>query len=338
MIAGRYKVVQEVGLGTFGRVLECQDLQTRRRDRSDRVAIKVVRKVARYYDSAVIEARIIQDINRRGGRGLSHFVVMYDAFSFDGHYSLVFECLGPSLYDFLKRHSYRPFPMTCIQDFSVQLLEALEFIHAFRLCHTDLKIENVLLVSGREVLYRNRPVPASTRIKIIDFGGASYDSDKKARVINTRQYRAPEVVLDTAWSMPSDMWSLGCILVELYQGDLLFPTHDDVEHLALMEKVISPFPEWMLRTSASRNSSREALVRRAFNSNNWHRLESVLSRESLSFVRNARTLESIVRDPEDSWFLNLLRRILVIDPQDRATAHESLKFLRHIGRDDVRHA
>ena len=131
VIAGRYKVVQEVGLGTFGRVLECQDLQARRRDRSDRVAIKVVRRVARYYDSAVIEARIIQDINSRGGRGLSHFVVLYDDFSFDGHYSLVFECLGPSLYDFLKKHSYRPFPMKCIQDFLVQLLEALEFIHGF---------------------------------------------------------------------------------------------------------------------------------------------------------------------------------------------------------------
>jgi serine/threonine protein kinase len=331
-------VVQEVGIGTFGRVLECQDLQSRRCDRSDRVAIKVIRKVPRYYDSAVIEARIIQDINRRGGRGLSHFVVLYDDFSFDGHYSLVFECLGPSLYDFLRKHSYRPFPMTCIHDFVVQLLEALEFIHAFRLCHTDLKIENVLLVSGREVLYRNRPVPASTRIKIIDFGGAAYDADKKARVINTRQYRAPEVVLDTVWSMPSDMWSLGCIFVELFQGDLLFPTHDDVEHLALMEKVISPFPEWMLRTSASRNPSRDSLVRRAFNSRNWHRLESVLSRESVSFVRNARTLESIVRDPEDSWFLSLLRRILVIDPQDRATAHEALKFLRRVGRDGVRRA
>lgn len=80
-------------------------------------------------------------------------------------------------------------------------------------------------------------VPESTRIKLIDFGGAHYNSDrKKSSVINTRQYRAPEVILGLEWSMPSDVWSLGCILAELYLGGLLFATHDNVEHLALIEK------------------------------------------------------------------------------------------------------
>jgi dual-specificity kinase/CDC-like kinase len=286
----------------------------------------------------VIEARIIQDVNKRGGRGLSHFAILYDDFSFDGHYSLVFECLGPSLYDFLKKHNYVPFPMTCIQDFSVQLLEALEFIHGFRLCHTDLKIENVLLVNGREASYRNQPVPASTRIKVIDFGGATYDSDRKSRIINTRQYRAPEVLLQTGWSMPADIWSLGCILAELYLGDLLFATHDDLEHLALMESIIGPFPDWMLQKSSSLDTSSNSLVRRAFNSSNRHRLELVLSQRSASYVRNSRALDSIVRNPEDKWFLNLLHRILVIDPNERATAHESLRFLSRIGRNVVHNA
>ena len=132
--------------------------------------------------------------------------MLLDTFSFEGHYCMVFENLGPSLYDFLKRHQYQPFPMICVQDFAVQLLETLEFLHSFRLIHTDLKIENILLMNDREVTYCQRRVPESTRIKVIDFGGACYDDDKKSSVINTRQYRAPEVILGTGWSMPSDMY------------------------------------------------------------------------------------------------------------------------------------
>ena len=59
---------------------------------------------------------------------------------------------------------------------------------------------------------------------MIDFGSATFDSEAKGGVINTRQYRAPEVMLGQGWSMPSDMWSAGCILMELYTGQLLFKT------------------------------------------------------------------------------------------------------------------
>ena len=202
IIGNRYKILREVGLGTFGRVVECFQIPDRNQDRSqhssrepDRhVAIKIVRNVKRYYESAVIEARIISEANRRGGRGRTHCVLLHDTFRIDGHFCLVFENLGPSLYDFLKRNNHRPFPMFCVQDFTVQLLETLEFLHGIRMIHTDLKIENILLMNDREINYRDQiVVPESTKIKLIDFGSACYDSDKKSSVINTRQYRAPEV-------------------------------------------------------------------------------------------------------------------------------------------------
>lgn len=59
---------------------------------------------------------------------------------------------------------------------------------------------------------------------VIDFGGATYDYESKSSIINTRQYRSPEVILGLGWSYPSDIWSAGCIIAELYLGELLFAT------------------------------------------------------------------------------------------------------------------
>ena len=57
--------------------------------------------------------------------------------------------------------------------------------------------------------------------------------------MSTRHYRAPEIILNLGWSFPCDIWSIGCILVEFFTGDALFQTHDNLEHLAMMEAVCS---------------------------------------------------------------------------------------------------
>lgn len=359
VIANRYRILKEVGVGTFGRVVECLDTKrwrerqiwednhhfpqendgshhhkhkrqfyTSKRMRERRyddpkniVAIKIVRNVKRYFDSAQIEADIIEDVNRRGRRGMTHCAVMYDTFSFDGHYCMVFECLGPSLYEFLKGQKYHPFPINCVRDFARQLLETLEFLHSFRLIHTDLKPENILLLNGRQVPQKGGySIPESTRIKVIDFGGATYDNEKKSSIVNTRQYRAPEVILDVGWSMPSDLWSIGCILAELYQGELLFATHDNIEHLALIEQVVGSFPRKMLKRAKN-----VELVDKAFDSNGIHRTDRVLPADKLSYVKRIAPLESMISYDEDAWFLWLLRRILIINPDERATAQECLR-------------
>jgi dual-specificity kinase len=55
--------------------------------------------------------------------------------------------------------------------------------------------------------------------------------------VSTRHYRAPEIILGLGWSFPCDIWSIGCILVEFFTGDALFQTHDNLEHLAMIEAV-----------------------------------------------------------------------------------------------------
>lgn len=208
------------------------------------VAIKVVRRVRRYTEAARIEADILGDVMAADPSGAGSLCVRFlHAFTFKRHFCMAFEPLGPSLYDFVKANGYRPPPLYCVQAFADQLLRAVAFLHGMRLVHTDLKLENILLVS-REPFRESTKVtslrqeggtvlaPASTDIRLIDFGGATFDWEHKSSLINTRQYRAPEVILGLGWSMASDVWSLGCILMELYSGELLFQTVSGATFLA----------------------------------------------------------------------------------------------------------
>ena len=84
---------------------------------------------------------------------------------------------------------------------------------------------------------RQRRVLLDTEIRLIDFGSATFEEEYHSTVVSTRHYRAPEIILNLGWSYPCDIWSIGCILVEFYTGDALFQTHDNLEHLAMMEGV-----------------------------------------------------------------------------------------------------
>lgn len=251
MHLGDYKVLEKLADGTFGRVLCCE------KD-GEKFAVKVVRDVEKYTSSAKIEADILRDIQKADVENESHCVVLRDQFMFKNRIMcLVFEQLGDSLYEFLKRNEYKGFFVADIQKVAFQMLKGLSFLKKNRLIHTDLKPENVLLTCGRdefiEVPFPRTTTgmmtrrPATADIKIIDFGSTIYEDDYHSSIINTRQYRSPEVILDIGWSYASDMWSLGCILIEMYTGDLLFNTHSHLEHLAMMEKIVGNFPEEMLQ-------------------------------------------------------------------------------------------
>lgn len=85
-----------------------------------------------------------------------------------------------------------------------------------------------------------------TDVKLIDFGTATFEHEYHSRIVSTRHYRAPEILLEHGWSYPCDIWSIGCLLIELYIGHPLFLTHNDLEHLAMMERMLGPFPQSMI--------------------------------------------------------------------------------------------
>ena len=266
---GKYKILQELGVGTFGRVLECElKGPSDGNDEPETVAIKVVRKIRRYGDAAKIEADILTNLNeleKNERPGASPFVIrMFNSFVYRKHVCLVFETCGPNLYYFMKRNRRRGvygFKGKHLQYIVFQIINALAFLHdKCGVVHTDLKLENILFVSDEYFEFPEesasvRLVPKTLQIKLIDFGSAAYEQDYHSSIINTRQYRAPEVVLGNSWSFPSDVWGLGCMAMELLTGRLLFQTHDSFEHLALMQCLCGKFPPEMIQ------GNKEAIVK-----------------------------------------------------------------------------
>ncbi|CAN6802730.1 unnamed protein product [Brassica oleracea] len=315
--------------GTFGQVLECFDDKHK-----EAVAIKVIRSVPKYREAAMIEIDVLQRLARHDVGG-SRCVQIRNWFDYRNHICIVFEKLGPSLYDFLRKNSYRSFPIDLVRELGRQLLESVAYMHDLRLIHTDLKPENVLLVSSEYIKipdykFLSRPtrdgsyfknLPKSSAIKLIDFGSTTLEHQDHSHIVSTRHYRAPEVILGVGWNYPCDLWSIGCILVELCSGEALFQTHENLEHLAMMERVLGPLPPQMV-LRADRRSDR--YFRRGAKLD-WP--EGATSRDSLKAVWKLPRLPNLIMQHVDHSagdLIDLLLGLLRYDPTERLKAREAL--------------
>lgn len=259
--ANRFVIVKLLGQGTFGKVVQCFDKVNR-----EQVAIKIIRNIQKYRDAAKIELRILSTLKKFDNANKNHCIHLRECFDYRGHICIVTDLLKISLYDFLENNKFISFPGSHIQAISKQLIRSVTFLHDLNLIHTDLKPENILLHDDsftKKQLYSStiksafmnlaapaaspksntKRVPKTSKvlknplIQVIDFGSAIFDDEYHSLIVSTRHYRAPEIVLGTGWSFPCDMWSIGCILVELIIGEPLFKTHDNLEHLAMIEKI-----------------------------------------------------------------------------------------------------
>lgn len=307
---GRYKILSQLGEGTFGKVLECWD-----RLQSQRVAIKVVRSVTKYRQAAKLEIDVLLHLNIHDPHRLYHCIKLYSWFDYKSHVCMVFEKLGPSLYDRLRRNRFRPFPLNQVKQYAFQLLESVNFVHSLTLIHTDLKPENILLLDSN---------PSTTAINLIDFGSATFQSHHHSAVISTRHYRAPEVILGLGWTYTCDLWSIGCILVELYTGQALFQTHENLEHLAMMSGVLGPIPDSMIRRADG--SGQKYFIRRKGGRKALNWPGGASSKASIRSVRRVQALKDIIGGPQQhSPFFDLVRSLLAFDPESRCTSEQALK-------------
>lgn len=113
------------------------------------------------------------------------------------------------------------------QYFLYQILRGLKYIHSANVIHRDLKPSNLLL-------------NANCDLKICDFGLARPTSENEfmTEYVVTRWYRAPELLLNSSdYTAAIDVWSVGCIFMELMNRKPLFPGKDHVHQMRLLTEV-----------------------------------------------------------------------------------------------------
>ncbi|PYH94837.1 kinase-like protein [Aspergillus ellipticus CBS 707.79] len=340
-LTDRYQIVKLLGQGTFGKVVEAIDKQ-----RKTRCAIKIIRSIQKYRDASRIELRVLSTLASNDKQNRNKCIHLRDCFDYRNHICIVTDLLGQSVFDFLKGNGFVPFPSSQIQNFARQLFTSVAFLHDLNLIHTDLKPENILLVSNAyQTFTYNRTIPSSSHaisrsarqrrvlldseIRLIDFGSATFDDEYHSSVVSTRHYRAPEIILNLGWSFPCDIWSIGCILVEFFTGDALFQTHDNLEHLAMMEAVIGDRIDTRLvrQVMQGGRSGSQNQSAKYFNRNKLEYPNEQTTRASRKYVRAMKQLPEFIptNTKFHKLFLDLLQRIFVYDPKNRITAKEALK-------------
>ncbi|KDN68298.1 hypothetical protein CSUB01_10438 [Colletotrichum sublineola] len=324
-LAKDYQVVKLLGQGTFGKVVQARD-----RQRDKMVAIKITRATPKYRYASRIELRVLATLKENDSMNRHRCIHMRDCFDYRGHICIVTDLLGQSVFDFLKSNNFLPFPNSHIHSFARQLFSSVAFLHDLNLIHTDLKPENILLCRSdyQKFTYKRKNVPErkvllDTEIRLIDFGSATFQDEHHSSVVSTRHYRAPEIILGPEWSFPCDIWSIGCVLVELFTGNVLFPDCNDLEHLAMMEKVIGQRTDPEAVQAVSTMAARSYKVPKPMYSKAL-KPNRPTPKISGGLMRH---LKEIV-PPKTTYlktFLDLLQKIFVSDPQRRITAKEALQ-------------
>lgn len=303
IIAGRYQVVNEIGEAAFSTTYKCVDRVT-----AYFVCLKVIKNNKDFFDQGLDEIQVLKYLAASGDVDEVHVVRLLDSFYYREHLIIVLELLQDNLYDFyrhwLAEHEENYFTLPRIRKIMRESLQALSYIHSLDLIHCDLKPENIVLHDS-----------TTCDVKIIDFGSSCFTSDESTSYIQSRSYRAPEVMLGLDYGQKIDIWSLGCIAAELYTGRVLFSNESISTLWARIIAILGNIPRKMLQegryTSKYFASSQEIYHRTRDNeivllkpkrTSLWHRLSS-----------------------PDAGFVDFVADLLQIDPRKRPTADQALQ-------------
>ncbi|KAI0386804.1 hypothetical protein F5Y04DRAFT_275253 [Hypomontagnella monticulosa] len=297
-LAYRYEIVDVLGKGSFGQVVRCIDHKT-----GVLVAVKIIRNKKRFHQQALVEVNILQKLREWDPQNKHSMVNFTHSFYFRGHLCISTELLDMNLYEFIKSNAFRGFSLKLIRRFTKQMLSSLNLLKQHKVIHCDLKPENILLRH-----------PMHSEIKVIDFGSSCFENEKVYTYIQSRFYRSPEVILGMTYGLPIDMWSLGCILAELYTGVPIFPGENEQEQLACIMEVFGPPEKHLIE-----KSTRKKLF---FDSMGKPRL--TVSSKGRRRRPSSKTLQQALKCDDES-FLDFLARCLRWDPDRRLKPEEAIR-------------
>ncbi|XP_054615656.1 dual specificity tyrosine-phosphorylation-regulated kinase 2 isoform X2 [Dunckerocampus dactyliophorus] len=314
-IAYRYEVLKVIGKGSFGQVVKAFDHKSQ-----THLALKMVRNEKRFHRQAAEEIRILEHLRKQDKDSSMNVIHMLENFTFRNHICMTFELLSMNLYELIKKNKFQGFSLPLVRKFAHSILQCLDSLHKNRIIHCDLKPENILLKQqGR------------SGIKVIDFGSSCYEHQRVYTYIQSRFYRAPEVILGSRYGMPIDMWSLGCILAELLTGCPLLPGEDEGDQLACIMELLG-MPSQKLLDSSKR-------AKNFVSSKGYPRYCTVTTLpDGTTALNGGRSRRGKLRGPpsskewsaalkgcDDPLFLDFLKQCLEWDPTLRMTPSQALR-------------
>ncbi|XP_029299783.1 mitogen-activated protein kinase 15 isoform X2 [Cottoperca gobio] len=292
-ISLKYEMKKRLGKGAYGIVWKAVDRQT-----GEIVAVKKIFDAFRNRTDAQRTFREIMFLQEFGDHTNIVRLLNVIRAQNDKDIYLIFEYMDTDLHAVIKKG-------TLLKDIHkryvmYQLFKAIKYLHSGNVIHRDHKPSNVLL-------------DTDCVVKLCDFGLArslnqiQEDSGNPAltEYVATRWYRAPEILLgSTRYTKGVDMWSLGCILGEMLLGKALFPGTSTINQI---EKIMSTIPH---------PSSEDVLaIKSEYGS-------SVIQR---MLLKPQLPLEDLLQPSVPPDALDLLRGLLVFNPDKRLTAEQALQ-------------
>lgn len=288
-LAYRYEILKIIGKGSFGVVCECFDHKAK-----ELVAIKILKNKKYFYQQGTVEVSILKSIKDNDPEDQNNLIKLKFYFFFRSHICLVFPILGRSLYDYMSSPTFEGLSVKQVRDFTKQVLTGLANLNTLSIIHCDLKPENLLF-----------SVNSLTNLKIIDFGSSCFYHEKVHSYVQSRFYRAPEIILGIPYCSSIDIWSLGCLICEMFTGEVLFPAENEEDLVALMIELIGPPPMWILEKAVKKLRI-------------WDLDRIILSNGKEIKARSKKIATS------DSLMLDLIFKCLEWDPEKRIKAQDAI--------------
>ena len=291
----RYEILEILGRGSYGQVIKAYDHKEKKL-----IAIKIIRNLSCIIHQAKIEIQILYKLIQNE-EGKDHVICILDHFIFRNHICLTFDLLSMNLYQYHKSKHLMALPMLTIKTFTEQILKGIEFYHSLGILHCDLKPENIMLNDDQ------------SKVKIIDFGSGCFTNKRVFTYIQSRFYRAPEVIMEVGYDNKIDIWSLGCVLAEMIMGRPLFAGKDEIEQIVVIVEVLGLPPSYMIEKSKKRGVILESLRK-----NNSSRGRAPGSKPLKSLF----TADNLLMDLITS---KVYVECLLWDPRFRVSAEEALQ-------------
>ncbi|KAL4874722.1 kinase-like protein [Aspergillus karnatakaensis] len=323
VIKERYQVVGKLGFGSTSTVWLARDMEDRRY-----VILKIFIQASSMGHQVDNELNMYKIMEQSSSTHPGRKVIrkLLDTFDIDGpqdqHRCLVHPPLWESVLAYLRRNPVERLPSPVLAVVLHRLFLALDYLHTeCHIAHTDIKADNIMFVINDNSVFTDfeeselrNPVPRKQVATAADGDGTSrtiYMSQElkipkspHSVFAQAKIYRAPEVLLGVPWTFSADIWNVGCMIWDIYEGGSF------CAHLAEMINLLGPPPSSLL----SRGELRDK-----FFSGEGNFLHPEFLTDLVPLEQRETTLQG---KEERQAFLRFMNRMLQWEPEKRSSAIE----------------